>query len=221
MAQVLQIETLELGSYGAEPGIYDAAVFDGPLPDLPPVADGGGVPSPGDGGGTPAPSPAREVVVDGDFVLPPGARVDKIRAAPGSEVFVIGNARAQTIVGGGGTDILAGGGGGDVLTGGAAPDVFAFRATDARGAARITDFGQGDLIAIDDQFFGLGSASIDLRPLTPDLAALAIRVGAIGLDPRSGTASIDRDLRAGPGAPEAVFIVEDGARIALADVLIF
>jgi hypothetical protein len=44
------------------------------------------------------------------------------------------------------------------------------------------DFDAQDKIALDDQFFGLGSPDIDLRQVTPDLILLALDRGFLGYD---------------------------------------
>ena len=53
---------------------------------------------------------------------------------------------ADVLLGGAGNDVLEGGGGNDTMTGGSGGDGFLFRADNARGRDRVTDFGADDCI---------------------------------------------------------------------------
>ncbi|GIT91415.1 hemolysin [Jannaschia pagri] len=168
----------------------------------------------GDGGGRDTILATAEVTLD-------GSEVETVILEGSRNLRVNGNAAATEIVGNGGSNILIGGGAEDTLTGGGGRDYFAFQVTDADGAARITDFGGRDQLAIDDRFFGLGDGRVDVRAVTDQQAANALSSGAFRYDARSGELLIDIDGRRGPEDAVLITIIEGGGPLTAEDVILF
>jgi hypothetical protein len=81
-----------------------------------------------------------------------------IGSSHGDQLF--GGAQNDVLVGGAGADTIMGNGGDDRLAGGSGADTFIF--TQGFGSDRITDFSQGDLIALEPDAWGaaeMGDAS--------------------------------------------------------------
>ena len=150
------------------------------------------------------------------------AEVEQVVLQGFSNLQVTGNRFATEVFGNAGTNILIGGGGGDILTGGGPEtDYFAFLTGDAAGAARITDFGGSDQIALDDRFFSLGDGSIDVRDVTQAQVDNALRSGAAQYNARTGELQVDRDGRGGPAEAELIAIIDGGGRVNADDFLLF
>ncbi|PWJ09848.1 calcium-binding protein [Jannaschia seohaensis] len=154
-----------------------------------------------------------------DVVL--GSSEIEVVELSGGAVRVTGNGFATEMIGSDRGNILIGGGGGDTLEGGGGNDTFAFLIDDAAGAARIVDFEAGDRLALDDRFFGLGDAGIDVRAVTQQQISNAVRNGLVEYDGRSGALSIDADGRRGPEEAELVVTIEGGGRLGPDELLLF
>jgi Ca2+-binding RTX toxin-like protein len=134
-------------------------------------------------------------------------------------VRIIGDERDQEIIGNDSGNVLISGGGEDVMTGGGGADFFAFQRTDPLPDVTITDFDAQDKIALDDQFFGLGDAGVDLRQVTPDQILLALRTGFLGYDFETNELSVPGD---GPGsALEVIVTFSSPPPIGLDDLFLF
>ncbi|PWJ21326.1 calcium-binding protein [Jannaschia seohaensis] len=131
-----------------------------------------------------------------------------------------GSGGADLIRGLGGDDTISGGGDGSVYVGGAGADMFQLRAG-VQGVVTISDFEAGDRLALDDQLFGLGGASVDFREVSAAAAGAAVRSGQFLYDRESGQIRIDRDGAEGTEAPIAVAVIEGGGPIGAQDVLLF
>jgi Ca2+-binding RTX toxin-like protein len=158
----------------------------------------------GDGGG-------RLLGFDGDDTLTGGAGRDTLDGGAGDDA----------IDGDAGNDVLIPGPGGGTLRGGAGADFFAFRAADAGGAATVLDFDRSDKLLLEDRFFGIGDARIDLRPLAPEALRDLLAEGRIVVDRATLTLSVDPDGAAGPEAPEEVVTFAGRPVLGFDDVLLF
>jgi Ca2+-binding RTX toxin-like protein len=175
----------------------------------------------------PEPSPAATegpdllAGTDAGDVLDGGPGDDWINGGGGSD-RLSGGLGDDLLIGGTGADILIADEGTDTLEGGDQADVFAFR-KDSGEAHVVRDFdpGNGDRIAFDDTFFGLGDDGIDPRQVTAAQATAALRAGRIEYDRGTGEVSIDGDGRAGAEAPTLVTVLVGGPGIGLDDVILF
>ena len=138
---------------------------------------------------------------------------DTIRGLDGSDK-IQGQAGADVIDGGGGNDTLTGGQGADTLTGGGGYDSFVFNHPTATGVDRITDFSSAyDTIQLENSVF-------TALTKTGFLASSAFWKGGaahdatdrIIYDPATGVVSYDPD---GTGAAAAQQIVKLSANLAL------
>ncbi|PWJ16118.1 type VI secretion system tube protein Hcp [Jannaschia seohaensis] len=125
--------------------------------------------------------------------------LDRVEAAdPETRLFVLGDAGATEMLGGATDDILVSGGGADTMTGGAGRDFFTFLRDGSTPNVTITDFDADDKLLLDDQFFGLGDAGIDLRPLGFSQVLALVRDGLASFDGRTRELSVDLDGADGP-----------------------
>ncbi|TFL18691.1 calcium-binding protein [Jannaschia formosa] len=178
--------------------------------------------------GTDPPDPDAEPTAGDDDLRGDTGR-DRIRALGGDDTVrgeggndqLYGGPGDDALYGGPGADILVSEGGNDTMTGGTGADSFAFRPGEA--TVTVTDFdpGEGDRLALDDRFFGLGDGGIDPRPVTLGQAQSAVRSGRFDYDRGSGEVRIDLDGQRGPEAPTLVAVLEDGPRLTWEDVLLF
>ncbi|GIT93256.1 hypothetical protein JANAI62_37000 [Jannaschia pagri] len=152
-----------------------------------------------------------------------GAEIETIILEGSANIEIRGSQTAARMVGNEGSNILAGFGGADTITGGEGVDYFAFVDTGdaSEGPVRITDWSEEDILALDDQFFGLGSARISPRSVTEAQEAQAKALGQFTYDSATGEVRIDRDGRDGPEAAQLVAIIEGGGPIDRDDVLLF
>ncbi|PWJ10192.1 Ig-like domain-containing protein [Jannaschia seohaensis] len=147
--------------------------------------------------------------LSGDDLVTTHAGDDRLEGGPGDD----------SLNGGPGADTLVADGGDDVLTGGEGPDVFAFlRAGTARVVVR--DYGDGDKLALDDRFFGLGDADFDPRPVTGGQVEAALRSGLAIFDSATGRLQLDPDGRGG-AAPLLTIELGAGQRLDPGDILLF
>lgn len=93
----------------------------------------------------------------GDDALRGGAGADRLSGGRGDD-DLMGGRGADTLVGGDGDDTLSGQKGRDLLIGGDGDDAFLFN---GRGADRIADLAEGDMIGLDATALGLdGGGSV-------------------------------------------------------------
>jgi hypothetical protein len=134
---------------------------------------------------------------------------------------IFGTAADERFEGLGARDVLISGGGDDLMIGGDSPDFFAFARVDAPGVTEVADFGLQDFLVLDDRFFGLGDATIELRGVTLEQALSAVRAGLVALDRGEGTLSIDPGHDALGDEPELTIALGDGlADLGVADVFL-
>ena len=149
----------------------------------------------------------------------PGPGPGSVLAGDDGPDRLTGTGADETLLGRGGSDVLIAGGGADRMGGGAGADVFVLRP--GEGRHEIADFGGGDRLALDDRFFGLGDAGIDVRAVTKDLARAALEAGKVAYDGQSGLLRIDPDGAARPAAAAEVALLEGGPGFTYEDVLLF
>ncbi|TFL19260.1 calcium-binding protein [Jannaschia formosa] len=149
------------------------------------------------------------------FALPEG--VENLTGSGGANIRLDGNGGDNVLTGNAGNNILVGFGGSDTMTGGAGNDTFVI-ARPGGSDVRVTDFSEGDRIAVDDQLLGIGARGIDIRELTAEVFRDLRDSGAVGYNGRTGELRIDID---GDGDRELVATLEGGARLGLDDVLLF
>jgi Ca2+-binding RTX toxin-like protein len=163
-----------------------------------------------------------------DLIAGTGAR-DRLDGLAGDD-WINGGDGADSITGGRGDDLIIGGDGGDLLVlsdgmdtmeGGAGSDVFAFRKDSGCATLRDFDPAQGDRLALDDRFFGLGDVTVDPRGVTEAQVANALRAGLVDYDRATGALSIDTDGRQGAEAPVLVAMIEGGPGFGAEDVILF
>ncbi|WP_211317096.1 calcium-binding protein [Jannaschia seohaensis] len=145
---------------------------------------------------------------------------DTIEGRGGSDRLT-GGRGDDLLLGGEGDDVLIAGGGTDTMEGGAQSDVFAFRPGEGPVTVRDFDPGEGDRLALDDRFFGLGDSDVDPRDVTQAQAQAALRAGRVEYDRGTGELMIDADGREGAEAPTLVAVLEDGPGFGFEDVLLF
>jgi len=150
-----------------------------------------------------------------------GAEIEEVNLLGTRGHRVNGNEFATEINGNSGSNIIIGGGGGDVMTGGDGNDFFAFLTTDAAGAGLITDFTDGDQVALDDRFFNLGDGTIDVRQVTQVQINNALRTETAVYNAKTGEMFIDRDGRGGPAEAELIAVIEGGGKLGVDDFLLF
>ncbi|TFL15986.1 hypothetical protein [Jannaschia formosa] len=131
------------------------------------------------------------------------------------DLDLFGNGRDNALRGNAGNNVLFGAGGDDEMTGGAGADVFAFASIGRGQSGRIKDFDHDDKIALDDQFFSIGDATVNVRQVSPGQLLRAVELGLISYDARSGEVHV-----AGLG-DDPLLAIEGGGRIDLDDVLLF
>ncbi|GIT91991.1 hypothetical protein JANAI62_24480 [Jannaschia pagri] len=157
-----------------------------------------------------------------DFVV---ARtgIEEIIGTGTADIQILGDRTSTRIVGNEGDNILLAGGGEDTITGGAGADIFAFQADGNPSNATITDFGAGDVLALDDRYFGLGNGRINARELSPSDVQGLLRDGLASFNFRTLELSVDVD---GPGGPRgleviATFTPASARELGVDDILIF
>ncbi|PWJ20212.1 calcium-binding protein [Jannaschia seohaensis] len=149
------------------------------------------------------------------------AEIEEVIFAGTSRQQVMGNGVATSFVGNDRVNILAGGGGRDTLEGGGGVDYFAFQLEDAPGTARIVDFQDGDLLALDDRLFDLGDGLVDPRNVTQRQIDAALKNGFAWYDRASGELTIDTDGRGGPDDPDVIAIVETTPQLGPDNIILF
>ncbi|MDB2407652.1 CHRD domain-containing protein [Jannaschia sp.] len=149
------------------------------------------------------------------------AEIEAVILEGNSNARVNGNGFATAITGNAGANILIGGGGGDTVEGGDGDDFFAFLLTDADGTTVITDFSDGDQLALDDRLFGLGDGGVDPRNVTANQVVAALNSGAARYDRSTGELTVDVDGRRGPEDPEVIAIFEGRPVLSPDDILLF
>jgi Ca2+-binding RTX toxin-like protein len=157
-----------------------------------------------------------------DTPAPPEAETGRVllRGTEGRD-RIFGTAADERFEGLGARDVLVSGGGDDLMIGGDGPDFFAFARIDAPGRTEVEDFGPQDFLVLDDRFFGLGDATIDLRGVTLEQVLTAVRAGLVALDREAGTLSIDPGRDARGDDPELTITLGDGlADLGVADVFL-
>lgn len=169
----------------------------------------------GAGTTTPTPTPTPEPIV-GDSranTLLGTVGPDTIRGMDGSDK-IQGQAGADVIEGGGGNDTLTGGQGADTLTGGSGYDSFVFNHPTTTGVDRITDFSSAyDTIQLENSVFtALTKTGFLASPAFWKGAAAHDATDRIIYDPATGVVSYDPD---GTGAAAAQQIVKLAANLAL------
>ncbi|GGL78711.1 Calx-beta domain-containing protein [Wenxinia marina] len=128
---------------------------------------------------------------------------DDLRGTPEDDI-IAGLGRGDTLVGADGDDRLIGGDG---------RDVFAIVRSRDAGIDMIEDFEDGDILALDDRFFGrFAGNSIDPRGVTQDQARQARESGKVFFDAGSGALSIDG---------EVVALLGESAGLGYEDVFLF
>jgi CSLREA domain-containing protein len=162
---------------------------------------------------------------------------DPVLGSQGADLFVGGNLNDTVdgrggndqlfgglgndfLMGGAGADVLLGQGGENGLMGGAGADFFAFTAADGDGVGVILDFEAGDRIVLEDQLFGLGAESVNLRAVTREVADLAIARGQFFYNAETGGIVIDRDGAAGAGEARLLAVIDGGGPIGADDFLL-
>lgn len=149
------------------------------------------------------------------------AEIEEIVLTGDGNHRVNGNGADTRIIGNSGSNILVGGGGSDTVTGGAGNDFFAFQITDPEGTTVITDFSEGDKLALDDRFFGFGSGSVDPRDVTAGQIASALSQGTARYDRGNGELWIDPDGSRGDDDPFLLVRIDGSPVIGPGDVLLF
>ncbi|TFL16859.1 Calx-beta domain-containing protein [Jannaschia formosa] len=149
--------------------------------------------------------------------------VEEVAAQGTGDIRIVGDRTDTRIVGNDGDNILVGGGGEDTLTGGAGADSFAFLRGTGPSNATITDFGPGDKLALDDQFFGMGNGRILPRELSRAEVRELLREGLADFNTRTLELSVDTDGPGGDGGLEviATFTRASVRELGVDDVLIF
>ncbi|MDB2407278.1 hypothetical protein N9W17_01930 [Jannaschia sp.] len=149
------------------------------------------------------------------------AVVDAIFLRGADDLRVTGDSFSDTrIVGNAGDNVLIESGGRDTLEGGAGDDVFAFR-RDAPSEARIVDFSEGDRLALEDRFFGVGGSDVDIRAATPDQVDAALQSGRAIYDRDTGGLFFDIDGADGPEERSLIVTIEGAPTLAASDILLF
>ncbi|GIT91250.1 hypothetical protein JANAI62_17060 [Jannaschia pagri] len=123
----------------------------------------------------------------------------------------------DNLIGGAGNDSLIGGVGDNTYVGGVGADHFVILAG-APGTDTIIDFKDGDVIAVDDRFFGCGTWAWTMRSVTEAQYDRALLDGLVAYDAESGAFSI-RDLDT--DALEVVFIVNGAPTLSAEDFNLF
>lgn len=138
----------------------------------------------------------------GHDILIGGQGLDVLLGGAGHDLLR-GDSGNDTLSGGTGNDTLRGGDGLDVLTGGGGADVFLFLSVRASaGTDRITDFGAGDVIALDATVFSALGVSITASEFRIGTAAQDGDDRLI-YDPVAGRLRFDAD---GTGGTAAVIL---------------
>lgn len=140
-------------------------------------------------------------IVDGTDTLDGGSGNDSLIGGRGNDL----------LLGGDGNDTLIGGSGADTLTGGAGSDLFRLTQASDSHAARsdtITDFGVGDVLAIDQ---------VELNGITPFVpGTTSLMQGQVGIELKADTAFI----HIGQAAGMAEILVQMAGRYNLANFAI-
>ncbi|MDB2407403.1 M10 family metallopeptidase C-terminal domain-containing protein [Jannaschia sp.] len=107
--------------------------------------------------------------------------------------WIFGDEGATEILGNEDRNTLVSGGGADTMTGGAESDFFAFQQTEVPTTALITDFDGTDKLFLDDQFFGMGNAGINVRALSASDVRGLLRDGLADFDLSNAQLLLDVD----------------------------